>query len=30
VLQVIDHDDPPSKPREVKGRDVTQSYYDDV
>jgi SnoaL-like domain len=30
VLQVIDQDNPPSSPREVKGRDAISSYYDDV
>jgi hypothetical protein len=30
VLQVIDQDNPPSNPREVKGRDAITAYYTDV
>jgi ketosteroid isomerase-like protein len=30
LLRIIDHDNPPSKPREFKGRQAIASYYDDV
>lgn len=30
VLQVIDRDNPPSNPREVKGRDAITAYYADL
>jgi ketosteroid isomerase-like protein len=30
LLRIIDHDNPPSKPRELKGRQAIASYYDDV
>ena len=30
LLRIIDHDNPPSKPREVKGRQAIAAYYEDV
>jgi ketosteroid isomerase-like protein len=30
TLRIIDHDNPPSKPREFKGRQAIAAYYDDV
>jgi SnoaL-like domain len=30
VLRIIDRDNPPSQPREIKGREAIASYYDDV
>jgi ketosteroid isomerase-like protein len=30
LLRIIDHDNPPSKPREFKGRQAIAAYYDDV
>jgi ketosteroid isomerase-like protein len=30
LLRIIDHDNPPSKPREFKGRQAIASYYNDV
>ncbi len=30
VLRVIDQDNPPSRPRDVKGRDAIAGYFDDV
>jgi ketosteroid isomerase-like protein len=30
LLRIIDHDNPPSKPRELKGRQAIAAYYDDV
>jgi ketosteroid isomerase-like protein len=30
LLRIIDHDNPPSKPRELKGKQAIASYYDDV
>ncbi|HUB44507.1 MAG TPA: nuclear transport factor 2 family protein [Acetobacteraceae bacterium] len=29
-LRIIDHDNPPSRPRELKGKREIASYYDDV
>jgi len=30
LLRIIDRDNPPSRPRELKGRRAIASYYDDV
>jgi len=30
LLRVIDRDNPPSRPRELKGRPAIAAYYDDV
>lgn len=30
LLRIIDHDNPPSKPRELRGRQAIAAYYDDV
>jgi ketosteroid isomerase-like protein len=30
VLRVIDQQNPPGSPREIKGRDAIAAYYDDV
>jgi hypothetical protein len=30
VLRIIDRDNPPSKPRELKGKAAIAAYYDDV
>ena len=30
VMRIIDRDNPPSKPRELKGRAAIAAYYDDV
>jgi ketosteroid isomerase-like protein len=30
VLQIIDQDNPPSRPLEIKGRDAIAAYFDDV
>jgi hypothetical protein len=30
VMQIIDRDNPPSRPREIRGRDAISTYYDDV
>jgi ketosteroid isomerase-like protein len=30
VLRIIDRDNPPSRPRELKGKDAIAAYYDDV
>jgi ketosteroid isomerase-like protein len=30
LLRIIDHDNPPSKPRELHGRQAIAAYYDDV
>jgi ketosteroid isomerase-like protein len=30
VMRIIDRDNPPSKPRELKGRAAIASFYDDV
>jgi hypothetical protein len=30
LLRIIDRDNPPSRPRELKGRPAIASYYDDV
>lgn len=30
VLQVIDQEHPPSRPRELKGRDAIAAYFDDI
>ncbi len=30
LLRIIDRDNPPSKPRELKGRAAIAAYYDDV
>ena len=30
VLQIIDQDNPPSRPREIKGHDAIAAYFDDV
>jgi ketosteroid isomerase-like protein len=30
LLRIIDHDNPPSKPRELKGRQAIAAYYEDV
>jgi ketosteroid isomerase-like protein len=30
VLRIIDQDNPPSRPRELKGRQAIAAYYDDV
>ena len=30
VVRIIDRDNPPSKPRELKGKSAIAAYYDDV
>jgi ketosteroid isomerase-like protein len=30
LLRIIDHDNPPSKPRELKGKQAIAAYFDDV
>jgi hypothetical protein len=30
VMRIIDRDNPPSRPRELKGRAAISAYYDDV
>ena len=30
LLRIIDQDNPPSKPRELKGKQAIASYYDDM
>jgi SnoaL-like domain len=30
VMKIIDRDNPPSRPREIKGRAAIAAYYDDV
>ena len=30
VLQIIDADNPPSRPRELRGREAIAAYFDDV
>jgi ketosteroid isomerase-like protein len=30
LLRIIDHDNPPSKPWEIKGKQAIASYFDDV
>ncbi len=30
VLRIIDHDNPPASPHEIKGRDAIAAYYADV
>lgn len=30
VMRVIDRDNPPSRPRELKGKNAIAAYYDDV
>ena len=30
ILRIIDHDNSPSKPRELKGKAAIAAYYDDV
>jgi ketosteroid isomerase-like protein len=30
VLQIIDQDNPPSRPREIRGHDAIAAYFDDV
>ena len=30
VLRVVDRDDPPSKPREIRGKAAITAYWDDV
>jgi ketosteroid isomerase-like protein len=30
VLQIIDRENPPSRPRQLKGRDKITAYFDDV
>jgi hypothetical protein len=30
VMQIIDRDNPPSRPRELKGKAAIAAYYDDV
>ena len=30
LLRIIDHDNPPGKPRELKGKPAIAAYYDDV
>ena len=30
VLQIIDQDNPPSRPHEIKGHDAIAAYFDDV
>jgi hypothetical protein len=30
VMRIIDRDNPPSRPRELKGRDAIGAFYDDV
>lgn len=30
VMRIIDRDNPPSRPRELKGRDAIAAFYDDV
>jgi hypothetical protein len=30
LLRIIDHDNPPSAPREIRGRQAIAAYYDDV
>ena len=30
LLRIIDHDNPPSKPRDLEGKQAIAAYYDDV
>lgn len=30
LLRIIDHDNPPSRPRELRGRQAIAAYYEDV
>jgi hypothetical protein len=30
LLRIIDHENPPSRPRDLKGREAIAAYYDDV
>lgn len=30
ILRIIDHDNPPSRPRELQGKAAIAAYYDDV
>ena len=30
LVRIIDHDNPPSKPRELKGRQTIAAFYDDL
>jgi hypothetical protein len=30
VMQIIDHDNPPSRPRELRGKRAIAAYYDDI
>jgi ketosteroid isomerase-like protein len=30
LLRIIDQENPPSKPRDIKGREAIAAYYDDV
>ncbi len=30
VLQIVDQQNPPSRPREIRGRDAIAAYFDDI
>src|SRR5581483_2201485 len=30
LMRIIDRDNPPSRPREIRGKDAIAAYYDDV